>query len=485
MIEGTADRHASRPDLHFLQGGGAMGERIRNFDWANHPLGPPEDWPQALRMALSLCLNSSFPTAVYWGPEFYVLYNDAWSEIPAEKHPWMLGKPAHEGWSDIWHVVGPQFRQVFSGEGLALYEQMLPMLRGGQVRETWWNYSLTPIRNADHAVGGIFNQGNDITEVVRARRERQAELDRWREMFRQAPAGVALLRGREHVFEFANDAYVQLVGARDIAGKTLREALPEVVDQGFVEILDSVYVSGQPYIGTGASVKLQREAGQPAEDRIVDFVYQPMRNAAGEVDGIFVLVTDATERARAESALRLSNWQLGEERARLASLIEAEQRARMALRRFSDSLEAHVRQRTAELTLALEKQNAVTDRLRAAFETDLLFQGFLDVEGTLLDANPRSLAAIRCTLADVNGQPFWETPWFAGTEGAPEAIRQAVQSARRGQVVREYFKLQLPDGPRDFLFYLRPAFNARFEVMGLVPEAVDLTTLAAEAPSVP
>jgi PAS domain-containing protein len=474
-----------RPDLHFLQGGGAMGERIRNFDWASHPLGPPEAWPQALRMALSLCLNSSFPTAVYWGPEFYVLYNDAWSEIPAEEHPWMLGKPAHEGWSDIWHVVGPQFRQVFSGEGLALYEQMLPMLRGGQVRETWWNYSLTPIRNADHTVGGIFNQGNDITEVVRARRERQAELDRWREMFRQAPAGVALLRGREHVFEFANDAYVQLVGARDIAGKTLREALPEVVDQGFVEILDSVYVSGQPYIGTGASVKLQRESGQPAEDRIVDFVYQPMRNAAGEVDGIFVLVTDATERSRAESALRLSNWQLGEERARLASLIEAEQRARMALRRFSDSLEAHVRQRTAELTLALEKQNAVTDRLRAAFETDLLFQGFLDVEGTLLDANPRSLAAIRCTLADVNGQPFWETPWFAGTEGAPEAIRQAVQSARRGQVVREYFKLQLPDGPRDFLFYLRPAFNARFEVMGLVPEAVDLTTLAAETPSAP
>ena len=57
---------------------------------------------------------------------------------------------------------------------------------------------------------------------------------------------------------------------------------------------------------------------------------------------------------------------------------------------------------------------------------DLLFQGFLDVEGTLQDANPRSLAAIRCTLADVAGQPFWATPWFAGTEGAPEAIRQAI-----------------------------------------------------------
>ena len=58
----------------FLQGGGAMGERIRTFDWASHPMGPPGDWPPALRMAMSLCLNASFPTAIYWGPQFALLY---------------------------------------------------------------------------------------------------------------------------------------------------------------------------------------------------------------------------------------------------------------------------------------------------------------------------------------------------------------------------------------------------------------------------
>lgn len=67
----------SAPD--FLQGGREMGERLRSFDWASHPLGPPESWPQALRMAISLCLNSSFPTCVYWGPECCLLYDDAWS----------------------------------------------------------------------------------------------------------------------------------------------------------------------------------------------------------------------------------------------------------------------------------------------------------------------------------------------------------------------------------------------------------------------
>src|SRR5690606_30688719 len=69
---------------YFLQGGGAMGERLRACDWANHPMGPPAQWPQALGMAMALCLNSSFPTAVYWGHDLHILYNDAWAEIPAE-----------------------------------------------------------------------------------------------------------------------------------------------------------------------------------------------------------------------------------------------------------------------------------------------------------------------------------------------------------------------------------------------------------------
>ncbi|MEJ8837492.1 PAS domain-containing protein [Ramlibacter sp. AN1133] len=459
----------------FLQGGGAMGERIRAFDWGSHPLGPPAQWPPALRMAMSLCLNSSFPTAIYWGPAFHVLYNDAWSEIPAEKHPAILGMPAREGWSDIWDIVGPQFQHVFAtGEGMALYEQMLPMVRGGRPCETWWNYSLTAIRDAEHGIGGIFNQGNEVTAIVHARRERQAEIDRWREMFRQAPAPVALLRGPRHVFEFANDAYLRLVAGRDIVGKPVAEAIPEVRAQGFIELLDGVYGSGEAYLGTGAKVTLHRTPDVPAEECVLDFVYQPTRDAAGVVDGIFVLATDVTERARAETALRLTNWQLGEERARLAALIEAEQRAQQALRRFNEALEGHVKTRTAELSRALAAQNAVADRLRATFATDLIFQGFLDTQGTLLDANPASLAAIRCTLDQVMGRPFWETPWFSATPDAAQRVRAAVETAARGEVVRTMIRVNLPDGLRSFLFSLRPVFNGRQEVVGLVPEALEI-----------
>ena len=161
------------PKLRFLNGGGEMGERIRAHDWASSPLGLPEQWSLPLRSAVSICLNSSFPTAVYWGPQLHLLYNDAWSPIPAEKHPAALGQPAIEVWSDIWPIVGPQFAQVLdTGEGVSAFDQMLPMIRGGRVQETYWNYSLTPIRDDEGCIVGVLNQGNETTDrVVNQRRQ--------------------------------------------------------------------------------------------------------------------------------------------------------------------------------------------------------------------------------------------------------------------------------------------------------------------------
>ncbi|MFN3725663.1 MAG: PAS domain-containing protein [Allosphingosinicella sp.] len=157
--------------LSFLADGGELGALIRAHDWQATSLGPPDAWPQSLRSALSICLNSSFPTAIYWGPELRLLYNQAWAPIPAERHPWALGRPAREVWADIWDVVGPQFEQVLAtGSGFSTYDQMLPMIRGGRVHETWWNYSFTPIRGEEGQVVGIFNQGNETTESVLSRR---------------------------------------------------------------------------------------------------------------------------------------------------------------------------------------------------------------------------------------------------------------------------------------------------------------------------
>ena len=140
---------------------------------------------------------------------------------------------------------------------------------------------------------------------------------------------------------------------------------------------------------------------------------------------------------------------------------------------MTETLEAQVATRTRELSQALAAQGVVADRLRATFETSFIYQGFMDVDGTLRDANDRSLDGIKCRLQDVVGRPFWDTPWFARNSDVRERMRFAVAAAARGEVVRETVELDLPIGRRRFDFSLRPVKNARGAIIGLVPEAIE------------
>ncbi len=288
-----------------------MGRRIRDHDWSRTPFGPLETWPATLRTALGLCLESSHPTAVYWGPDLRLLYNDAWAPIPAERHPACLGQPGAEVWGDIWDVVGPQFDDVMAnGAGIAAYDQPLTFVRDGVPVDTWFNYSISPIRDDTGEIVGVFNQGNETTRFVLAERRQVAERDRLRELFQQAPGAVALLRGADFTFDIANDAYGDLIGHRDIIGKPIVEALPEVAEAGFLALLEDVRASGETYRATAAPVPLFRSEGGLGEIRLLDFVYQPIRDATGQVTDIFVQANDVTDRARAEQALRESEERL-------------------------------------------------------------------------------------------------------------------------------------------------------------------------------
>ena len=134
----------------------------------------------------------------------------------------------------------------------------------------------------------------------------EEERGRLADIFQQAPAFMCVLRGPNHVFELANDRYFQLVGDREIIGKPAREALPEVEGQGHFELLDQVYRTGESVAGNGVSVLLTRLPGQPPEERLVDFVYQALRDADGTVTGIATVGVDVTDRQKAENQLRTS-----------------------------------------------------------------------------------------------------------------------------------------------------------------------------------
>lgn len=164
-------------EFPFLSGGSEMAERIRRHDWRDTPFGPLSSWPDSLRVTLGICLNSAFPMAIYWGPELRLLYNDAWAAIPGPRHPWALGRPAREVWSDIWHVLEGQFAEVLAGRGFATYDQPLPMQRYGAIEETFWNYSFTPIRGEQGRVVGVLNSGNETTRTVLTERRLKLLVD--------------------------------------------------------------------------------------------------------------------------------------------------------------------------------------------------------------------------------------------------------------------------------------------------------------------
>jgi PAS domain S-box-containing protein len=129
------------------------------------------------------------------------------------------------------------------------------------------------------------------------------QLDR---LFRQTPGVKAMLEGPDHRFVFANPAYLQLVGDRPVIGRTVAHALPDAAAQGYVGLLDQVFVSGEPYTAKGARYLVQQTPDQPGDERYLNFVYQPIKDEAGCVTGIFVDGIDVTDRIQADAALRES-----------------------------------------------------------------------------------------------------------------------------------------------------------------------------------
>jgi PAS domain S-box-containing protein len=320
-----ADTQDTLHSAAFLSGGGEMGALIRSQDWLTNPLGPPEGWPSPLRTAIRLILNTGHPMYIWWGPELRCFYNDAYRRsIGPERHPGSLGKPAREVWGEIWDIIGPQIEHVMAGRGATWNEnQLVPITRNGRREDVYWTYSYSPIDDeaAVTGVGGVLVVCSETTRQVLAEREKAAEHERLRRMFEQAPGFMAILLGQEHVFELANAAYMQLVGHRDVIGKTVRNALPDLEGQGFFELLDNVYETGEPFVGRSMPADLQQTPGAPVERRFLDFVYQPITDASGGVTGIFAEGSDVTDRVVAEGELRERETRLEMERELLDAVI--------------------------------------------------------------------------------------------------------------------------------------------------------------------
>ncbi|MBF5044970.1 PAS domain S-box protein [Aggregicoccus sp. 17bor-14] len=304
----------------------------------------------------------------------YVAANRAYLRVTASRLEELLGRnildafpndPADPNNASATMLRESLHRVLASGQAdtLALIPYRVPKeTPGGPVLvERFWSATHTPILDARGEVAFLLQHTVDVTElqqlkqaaaaplveagvlqraahVQEANRSLHAETQHLRRLFKQAPGFTAFLRGREHVFELANDSYYQLVGHRDILGKPVREALPEVAGQGYFELLDQVFTSGEAFVGHDLRVLLQREPGAPLAERFLDLVYQPIVEPDGRVSGIFVQGNDIT----------------------------AQRHAQEQIRHLNASLEARVQERTAELQQANQRLQEV-DRLKGDF----------------------------------------------------------------------------------------------------------------------
>ncbi|HYG27049.1 MAG TPA: HWE histidine kinase domain-containing protein [Caulobacteraceae bacterium] len=279
----------------------------------------------------------------------YAGMNSAYLQAVGARREDLLGKmvfevfdsgPTEEGRENARQLRASFERVLREGrpDHLALIRYAIPRtLPDGHVRfeDRFWSATHTPIHDDDGRVVFILQHTTDVTELEQLRRQagaarkraldsilsgnllqraehvqeanRQLESERNRllEMFMQAPGFVAVLSGPEHVFQMHNPAYAQLIGHRDIAGKAMREALPEIIGQAYLGLLDSVYSTGEPYEGRANRVDIQRSPDSPLETRWLDFIYQPIRDDSGSVIGIFVQGHDVTDSIRSAERQKL------------------------------------------------------------------------------------------------------------------------------------------------------------------------------------
>ncbi len=271
--------------------------------------------------------------------------NEAYLQVTMRTRDELVGRNMFEAFpsdpnSDSYKQLKGSFQRVVREkvtDHLPIIEYAIPMPDGQGFDERYWSATHTPLFDEKGQLISILQHTVDVTELHRLRmlakstiissgpsalietdlfRRAKAvqevnqslnkERQHLRELFEQAPGFIAALSGPDHVFTLANAAYRAVVGRSELIGKSVREALPEVVEQGFIELLDKVYTSGEPFVGRSVRIHIKQKSHEEPEEHFLDFIYQPIFNNDGSVSGIFVQGHDVTEQKRAEIALRES-----------------------------------------------------------------------------------------------------------------------------------------------------------------------------------
>ncbi|HEY7769813.1 ATP-binding protein [Longimicrobium sp.] len=287
--------------------------------------------------------------------------------------------------------------------------------------------------------------------------------ERLTEIFANAPALIAVLRGPDHVFELANPPYLRLLGGRDVVGRPVREAVPEVAEQGFLALLDGVYQSGEPFVAVEMPMQLRVISGAPPEERFFNFVYQPLRDGDGRVDGILGHGVDITDLVVAR--------RIAEEQA--AELEASADELKTAGARLAE--EARERERTLDQARRLQRLTALLNQaVSPEAVADVILEGGLAATG----ADAASLAILRAEAGQFEivrtagygkelADRYRTFPLEPGRPVSEAVLRREIMLVDSPEAWRERF----PGAPEDLV-------RLGYQAFGAVPVASGERTIA-------
>ncbi|MBV1692336.1 PAS domain-containing protein [Novosphingobium sp. G106] len=243
-----------------------------------------------------------------WGKSRTCIFNAASVSLLGEDYEKALGQPIHHLWAGLWSEIGTFFDEALKGNSGLVEDLEVPVCESGYFVRRWVTFSYSPVRE-DGKVVGVLCICSDRTDKVLLSRQIEQERNSLYEVFEKAPGFVAMTSGPEHRFTLANASYRKIVGGRNVLGRTVAEALPEIVKQGFIEVLDNVFRSGEPFVAHGIPIRLLNPTGSE-EDRYIDILYAPRFGKNGRIMGIFCEGHDVTEHVKADKMTRVLQSEL-------------------------------------------------------------------------------------------------------------------------------------------------------------------------------
>lgn len=314
-------------EYYFLEGGGEMGQHIRNKDWSKTPLGSPDTWPQSLCTLSAVILNNPIGMCIAWGNDFTQIFNDSFGKILGlSDHKEALGISFSDTFLGIWETIKPSFDDAMKGNPVSLLDFKLNVNRKGYNETCHFNFSFTPIKKEDGKVGGVLITVFEITEKalagigvetkdqVEARFKLQDSEQKTRQLIENAPFPIGVYAGKDIRIELANQAIIDIWGkGNDVIGKSYKEILPELENQHVFEQIIAVLETGESFHAKNTRIDLLVDG--KLETYYFSYSFTPLYDKNGNVYAVMNTAANVTD-------LNLTKQKIEENENNLRSMVE-------------------------------------------------------------------------------------------------------------------------------------------------------------------